>query len=85
MNVNNRDKLFAFITATSFVMDDLRIYLDTHPTEREALDYWEKISRVREEAVKEYTRNYGPIYSYDVDVKNRWAWVEEPWPWEGRC
>lgn len=85
MSVNSRDKLFACITATSFVMDDLRIYLDTHPTDQEALDYWEKVSRVRKEAVEEYTKCYGPIYSYDVKVKNNWTWVEEPWPWEGRC
>jgi spore coat protein JB len=85
MNVNSKDKLFACITATSFVMDDLRIYLDTHPTDQEALDYWRKIEKVRNEAVDEYTKCYGPINSYDVNVKNKWTWIDEPWPWEGRC
>lgn len=85
MDVKNREKLFGCITATSFVLDDLRIYLDTHPTDQEALDYWEKVSKVRKEAVEEYTKCFDPIYSYDVMNKNRWAWVEEPWPWEGRC
>ena len=85
MEVNNREKLFACITATSFVLDDLRLFLDTHPTDQEALDHWQKVERVRNEAVEEYTKCYGPINMYDVDVKNRWTWVDEPWPWEGRC
>ena len=85
MDVKNREKLFQCITTTSFVMDDLRLFLDTHPTDQAALDYWDRVQRVRNEAVKEYTMCYGPIYSYDVDIKNRWTWVDEPWPWEGRC
>ena len=85
MDVNSRDKLFACIEATSFVMDDLRLFLDTHPTDKGALEYWTKISKVRNEAMHEYTRCYGPIEMYRVEVDNRWTWVEEPWPWEGRC
>ncbi|MBH1941685.1 spore coat protein CotJB [Mobilitalea sibirica] len=85
MDVTKRDKLFACIMATSFVLDDLRLLLDTHPTDQAALEYWEKYERVRNEAVKEYTKCYGPINMYDVDVNNYWTWVNEPWPWEGRC
>lgn len=85
MDGMNREKLFACITATSFVLDDLRLFLDTHTTDREALDYWEKVERVRNEAVKEYTKCYGPINMYEVEVDDRWTWVDEPWPWEGRC
>jgi spore coat protein JB len=85
MDVNSKEKLFACITATSFVMDDLRLFLDTHPTDRAALDYWDRVMKVRNEAVHEYTKCYGPIEMYHVDSENRWEWVEGPWPWEGRC
>jgi spore coat protein JB len=85
MDVMNKEKLFACITATSFVMDELRLFLDTHPTDREALDYWDRVQRVRMEAVHEYTKCYGPIESYHVDNDGKWAWTEGPWPWEGRC
>jgi spore coat protein JB len=81
----SREKLFDFITATSFVLDDLRIFLDTHPTDSAALGYWHEVEKVRNEAVKEYTRCYGPISMYDVDVENKWTWGDEPWPWEGGC
>ena len=51
MDGNSREKLFACIEATSFVMDDLRLFLDTHPTDRAALEYWDRVSQVRNEAV----------------------------------
>ena len=81
----NRDKLFACITATSFVMDELRLFLDTHPTDRGALEYWDRVSKVRNEAVLEYTKCFGPIEAYRVESDCKWAWTEGPWPWEGRC
>ncbi len=85
MEGNSREKLFSVIEATSFVCDDLRLFLDTHPTDRAALDYWSKVSKVRNEAVNEYTRCYGPIEMYRVENDNHWAWVDGPWPWEGEC
>jgi spore coat protein JB len=85
MEAMNREKLFACITATSFVMDDLRLFLDTHPRDREALEYWDRVQRVRNEAVHEYTKCYGPIEMYNVENDDRWTWAEGPWPWEGRC
>lgn len=85
MDGMNKDKLFACIQATSFVCDELRLFLDTHPTDKDALAYWDKMSLVRNEAVAEYTRCFGPIEAYRVISDHTWAWVEDPWPWEGRC
>jgi len=85
MDDKGREKLFACITATSFVLDELRLFLDTHPTDRAALEHWDRVSKVRNEAVNEYTMCFGPIESYRVVNDCEWAWVEEPWPWEGRC
>ena len=69
MDVKNREKLFGCITATSFVLDDLRIYLDTHPTDQEALDYWEKVSKVRKEAVEEYTKCFGGFIAMMLRIR----------------
>ncbi|MFT4146679.1 MAG: spore coat protein CotJB [Mobilitalea sp.] len=80
-----REKLMACITATSFVCDELRLFLDTHPMDQAALEEWDRMSKVRNEAVYEYTNCFGPIESYRVESDNNWAWVEDPWPWEGRC
>lgn len=85
MDAKSKEKLFACITATSFVLDELRLFLDTHPTDQAALEYWCRVEKVRTEALEEYTKCYGPMYSYMVDSENKWEWVKDPWPWEGRC
>ena len=78
-------KLFQYIGQLSFVVDELRLYLDTHPCDEEALCHFKKVSKERKEALEEYTECYGPIYSYQVDVDNYWSWINDPWPWEGVC
>jgi spore coat protein JB len=87
MDDGSREKLFACIQSTGFVCDELRLFLDTHPTDKAALEYWDRVSKVRNEAVQEYTQLFGPIEAYRVDNRcdGKWAWVEDPWPWEGRC
>lgn len=79
------------VTAASFALDDMRLYLDTHPFDKEAIAFYEKYIAIRKEAIAEYEKNIGPVCSYDVKGKNgtcccendQWAWVNEPWPWEG--
>ena len=82
---NDKLKMFKYLTELSFVMDDLRLYLDTHPCDQEALCYFKKVQEAREEVLKAYTEAFGPIYSYMVDADNYWCWVNDPWPWEGVC
>ncbi|MDE6210126.1 MAG: spore coat protein CotJB [Lachnospiraceae bacterium] len=69
---------FQFI---SFAIDDLRLFLDTHPCNREALEYIGELMKIRHTALKIYTKKYGPIYSYNIDVEDGWTWNEQPLPW----
>lgn len=85
MQDKNREQLFCTITESSFALDDARLFLDTHPTNQEALDYFAKYEAIRKQALKEYRDCYGPIVSYDVNADNVWTWINEPWPWEGVC
>ena len=77
-----KNELLKMITEVSFVMDELRLYLDTHPDDQKALDYYEKQRKMRDDYIKEYTTKYGPLRFYDVTDKNKWTWVNDPWPWE---
>lgn len=82
---NEKQKMFQTLNELSFVMDDLRLYLDTHPCDAEALAYYAKVQEARSEVLAAYTANFGPIYQYMVDVDNGWSWGNDPWPWEGVC
>lgn len=79
---NDREELLKYIDTTSFAIDDLVLYLDTHPTDKAALEFYEKCNVIRQQAVKEYTTFFGPLTSENVAVTNKWTWIEGPWPWE---
>lgn len=82
-NKMDREKLLKTINRASFALDDVKLFLDTHPSCQEALEFYKEAKKVRDEAWDEYTRNFGPLSAYDVDVKDYWDWNEGPMPWEG--
>lgn len=71
------------LQAISFVLDDLRLFLDTHPFEMQALSKYEEAKTQRNQILNEYETNYGPVETYYVKQNNQWTWVDSPWPWEG--
>lgn len=82
-NNMDREKLMKTITRASFAMDDVKLFLDTHPNCQEALEYYQEAKKIREEAWKTYTENFGPLSSYEVDNTDYWDWNQGPMPWEG--
>ena len=81
----NKKELFDLINQVSFMLDDITLYLNTHPDCADALEAYRHCKHIRKEAIKDYTEMYGPICRYDVNTENYWDWVNKPWPWEGEC
>ena len=44
--------------------------------------YYEKQKKLREQYMREFTAKFGPISAYDVNITNKWTWIDNPWPWE---
>lgn len=82
---DRQKKLLRYIQEVSFAIDDVVLYLDTHPYDEEALKYYKKYKKLYHEASEEYTQYYGPLQTSNVIADDRWTWVEGPWPWEGGC
>jgi spore coat protein JB len=80
---DNKCDAMKHLQAVSFALDDIRLFLDTHPFETEAISYYENYKQQRNKIMEEYEQNYGPVLSYNVNEANTWTWVESPWPWEG--
>ena len=82
----DKKSLLNEINECSFAVNDMLLYLDTHPTDREALAYCEDHIAMRNKALKEYAVLYGPITIDTADDASSecWEWVNTPWPWEGR-
>ncbi|MCU6761498.1 CotJB protein [uncultured Roseburia sp.] len=78
-----RKKLFDYINQVSFSINDLTLYLDTHPDDAEALEYMKELIPCRKKALKEYQEKYMPLLvdgtSEHADI---WKWSTTAWPWE---
>lgn len=88
MNKNctcSKDALMKTINEVSFAVNDILLYLDTHPEDEEALAYFQEKVMARNKALKEYAENYGPLTIDTADDRQscQWDWVMQPWPWEG--
>ncbi len=80
--MNERQKLLKRIQVCDFVLTDVKLYLDSHPCDRAALEYFKKHQEMREKAYRDYTEKYGPLMAKDSVYGDRWTWVDDPWPWE---
>ncbi|MDO4522260.1 MAG: spore coat protein CotJB [Eubacteriales bacterium] len=77
-------QLLNHINEVSFAVDDLLLYLDTHPGDMQALTYCQKMIKSRKVAMDVYSARFAPL-TIDCTVEsssNRWEWIMQPWPWE---
>ena len=71
------------IDEASFAMDDMILYLDTHPDDRQALEFYRTVTAMRREAVKAYEDAFGPLSIDASENPQQWDWITRSWPWEG--
>ncbi|MCL1858148.1 MAG: spore coat protein CotJB [Oscillospiraceae bacterium] len=78
----NRAVLLNKISKAGFALNDLALYLDTHPTDVNALRYYEYYQKKHDEFTNEYESKYGPLTRKITNNSGKWTWYEGPWPWE---
>lgn len=95
----DRANLMRELYEVSFAADDLRLYLDTHPADEEALMAFSEASGRRKQLLKEMADSFEPLTSDCIcpETNNRtdfntkypemkhFAWIDGPAPWEGGC
>lgn len=77
------EALMKRINETSFAMDDVILYLDTHPEDRNALNFYHQVKAMRQEARNAYESQFGPLTPDAVQNTAQWNWLSGRWPWEG--
>lgn len=85
----SRQQMINRINEVCFAVDDILLFLDTHPCDEKAMEFYHMAAKERRELMKEYAENFGPLTVDDAlfsDSKT-WKWMEEPFPWEkkGGC
>lgn len=84
---NEQEKLLHDIRVLDFVVIEMSLYLDTHPNDRNAMEYFNHYNRMSNQAKKEYSAKFGPLTLALTDISNcdGWEWATLPMPWEGGC
>lgn len=93
----DRKQLFKEINEISFTLNDLNLYLDTHPTDTAALDAFGQAMSRRKQLLSEYANQFEPLTFNCIcpDTNNQsdtctnypgqkhFTWSDGPLPWEG--
>ena len=79
---SEKQKLLKKLQICDFVLTEATLYLDTHPNNTMALEYFNKYNNMRKEIAKEYSEKYGPLTRFDNNSDRSWQWIKSPWPWE---
>ena len=76
------NQLLQKVYETGFALDEITLYLDTHPMDTQAMAYYQYAKKANQEAVAAYEKVYGPLLINQVN-SGSWTWTVNPWPWEG--
>lgn len=78
-----RERLLRNVQETSFAVDEARLYLDTHPNDKKAQQYFDKYNDMRRKAIQEFEQYYGPLLTDNIEAtKTGWTWIDPPFPWD---
>lgn len=83
--MTDRKQLLKQIQEISFTVNDLNLYLDTHPTDQDALTAFSQAMNQRKQLMETFGSQYEPltIDCVNLDGKDHFTWTDGPAPWEG--
>ena len=70
------------LQALGFALNELALYLDTHPDDKEALELYRQYQKLYKNGLSEYERQCGPMNHLSTDDGKEYRWLQDPWPWE---
>lgn len=83
--MNDKEQMLRDIGVVDFVLVELMEYLDTHPLDREAMEYFNHYAVIKNKMSKEFSQKYFPLTKDLAESNKEWRWGSAPLPWEGVC
>ena len=80
--MTERQKSLIRAQTAAFAAHEAALFLDTHPNDKNALEYFRKMTDEAKNAAKLYVEQFGPLTVDEAGMGGSWDWVENPWPWE---
>lgn len=73
-----RLELLEQLSGVGILAQDLRLFLDVNPTNKEAMADFRRVTAEYKNLIALYEQNYGPLTGgNDTDG----TWISNPWPW----
>ena len=70
------------LRALDFVIQELGLYLDTHPNDSEAFALFQNYVELEKAARESYVEQHGPLTQNDAALNSTYTWGNGPWPWQ---
>ena len=77
---SERERLLYEIMGISFAINDLNLYLDLHPEDKNLYEEFKRYTQKCMELKDEYSKKYGAITLDNTSEK--YNWIDSPWPWD---
>ena len=72
----------ADLQALCFVVEELGLYLDTHPDDAEAFALFKQFAQMAKDAKAAVETANGPLTQKNTAKFDKYSsWLKEPWPW----
>lgn len=71
------------LMAIDFAITDIKLYLDTHPGDGEAIRLYNNLVAKRLAMFDSYQSMFGPLVAEAYTGSDgEWDWTDNPWPWQ---
>lgn len=80
----NKDKMTAMdeLQALGFCVNELALYLDTHPDDEEAVAIFNTYAELYDAAVNQFQKNGKDFTQLMSGQSGKYTWLSDPWPWD---
>ena len=83
--MEQKEQMLWDIGIVNFVLMELTQYLDTHPADRNVMEYFNHYTRIKNQMEMEFSRRFYPLNLSMAESNREWRWGMAPLPWEGEC
>lgn len=85
----DRETVMKALYEISFFLNDLTLYLDTHPDDQDAIGLYNQFNADRKKLMQRMEVDFYPLTANCiVDARgneDHFSWTDGPLPWEGAC
>lgn len=81
--MKTKQQMLDWIYCLGFCADDMKLYIDTHYDDVDAIEYFNQCALLLKKAKAEYEKLYGELEACNHTSGESWNWNNGKMPWEG--